>query len=286
MAAAGVKQVMYMPDYYGIVPRAIEGIYGRHKLDMDVIAAAIDLTGTQVDTYHAAVAMEQAKVDCIISLGGDGTNRMIAKGCGKTPLLPISTGTNNVFPFMIEGTIAGLAAGAVAGGVVAGPPAVQPTKKLVVYKNGKPVDIALIDAVVMKDSFIGARAVWDMSRVVKIFVTRGEAHNIGMTAIAGNLVPVGIKEKYGLVVEIGTGAVKVTAPIAPGLIEKVPVQSYRRFNLDEEIEIIHVPCIIALDGEREVEVGKEEKVSIKLTFQGPNIIDVEAALREAVASRG
>lgn len=286
MAAAGVQQVMYMPDYYGIVPRAVEGIYGRHKLDIEVIAAAIDLTGTQVDTYHAAVAMEQAKVDCIVSLGGDGTNRMIAKGCGQTPLLPISTGTNNVFPFMIEGTIAGLAAGVVASGVVTGSPAVQPTKKLVVYKNGKPVDIALIDAVVMKDSFIGARAVWEMNRAVKIFVTRGEAHNIGMSAIAGNLVPVGIKEQCGLVVEIGTGGVMVAAPIAPGLIKEVPIQSYRHLNIDEEIEIINVPCIIALDGEREVEVGKEEKVSIKLTFQGPNVIDVEAALREAVASRG
>ena len=33
------------------------------------------------------------------------------KGAGEIPLLPISTGTNNVIPEFIEGTIAGLAAG-------------------------------------------------------------------------------------------------------------------------------------------------------------------------------
>ena len=50
-------------------------------------------------------------VRCLITLGGDGTNRIVAKASGDVPLMPISTGTNNVFPVMIEGTIAGLAAG-------------------------------------------------------------------------------------------------------------------------------------------------------------------------------
>lgn len=286
MEAAGVRQVLYMPDYYGIVPRAVEGIYSRHKLKMEISAADIELTGTQIDTYMAAAVMREAGAGCIISLGGDGTNRMLAKACGPVPLLPISTGTNNVFPTMIEGTIAGLAAGAVACGISCGLPAVNPTKKLVVYKDGNPVDIALIDAVVMKDSFIGSRAVWDMNRVTQIIVTRGEAHNIGMSAIAGNLAPVGISEKRGLAIELGPGGTQVLAPIAPGIIEWVPVNNYRYLNVGATIAINSSPCIIALDGEREVEVAKGETASIKLTLEGPRVVNVEAALREAAAKRG
>ncbi len=57
---------------------------------------------------------------------------MVAKGCGSIPLLPVSTGTNNVFPSMVEGTVAGMAAGVVARGIVNHFPVVQPTKKLIV----------------------------------------------------------------------------------------------------------------------------------------------------------
>ena len=40
----------------------------------------------------------------------DGTNRAAVKGWRDAPLLTISTGTNNVFPMMVEGTTAGMAA--------------------------------------------------------------------------------------------------------------------------------------------------------------------------------
>ncbi|GIT59723.1 MAG: hypothetical protein Ct9H300mP19_16710 [Dehalococcoidia bacterium] len=58
--------------------------------------------------------MVEQGVDCIVTLGGDGTNRVVAKGCLEVPLVPISTGTNNVFPPNTEGTLAGIAAGSVA----------------------------------------------------------------------------------------------------------------------------------------------------------------------------
>ena len=157
-------------------------------------------------------------------MGGDGTNRMVAKGCGEVPLLPISTGTNNVFPEMVEGTTAGLAAGVVAGGLVSGPPAILPSKKLIIYKNGLPVDVALVDAVVLIDDFIGSRAVWDAERIRQIIVTRGQAHNIGISSIAGNLEPVGKNEERGLAVRTGRGNPNVIAPIAPGLIQPVTVR--------------------------------------------------------------
>jgi predicted polyphosphate/ATP-dependent NAD kinase len=285
LTATGVEEVIYMPDYFGIVPKAAEGIGSRHHLSMDIVSADIELTGTQEDSYKAALEMKRSGVGCIITLGGDGTNRMVAKGCGDIPLLPISTGTNNVFPEMIEGTTAGLAAGIVAQGVVCKPPAIHPTKKLVIYKNGNPVDIALIDAVILQDTFIGSRAVWDAERIRQVVVTRGEAHNIGISSIAGVLEPVGIMEERGLVMEAEQGEANLLAPIAPGLVEPLSVKNYRHIELNEEIKVTDVPCLIALDGEREVEVREGDEAKIKLTFDGPRVIDIRTALREA-ALRG
>lgn len=282
MSAAGVERVMYMPDYYGLVPRAIEGISKNHRLPFQIIEADIEMTATQIDSAHAALEMEKAGMDCIITLGGDGTNRMVAKHCGQVPLVPISTGTNNVFPKMIEGTIAGLAAGVVARGL-AEYPAIHPTKKLVVYKNGQAVDIALVDAVILSDIFIGSRAIWDEQRIQQVVVTQGEPDSIGISSIAGNLEPISALDPQGMVIDIGAGKSSVMVPIAPGLIKTVDVIAYRMLNIGDEVKIAGGPCIMALDGEREVEVAEGDEVSVKLTFDGPMVVDTRLALEQAVA---
>jgi hypothetical protein len=53
-------------------------------------------------------------------------------------------------------------------------------------------------------------------------------------------------------------------------------------EIGEEVRIKNGPFVIALDGEREVEVGEGEEVSIKLTFDGPRVVDARLALRQAV----
>lgn len=284
LAAAGIGEIVYMPDYYGIVLAAAEQIDRRHRPAMTYTEADICLTATQVDSWNAAAAMAAMGVDCIITLGGDGTNRLVAKGCGDVPLVPISTGTNNVFPCMIEGSIAGLAAGAVAQGFVCGAPAVVPSKKLVIYKNGAPVDIALVDAVVLRDNFIGSRAIWDVARISQIAVTRGEAHNIGISAIVGNLSPVTPAEPRGMVVEIGRSSEAVRVPIAPGLVEQVGIRQCREIPVGAMVDVLAAPCVIALDGEREVEIGENDRAQIQLTFDGPRVVNVEETLRLAVAA--
>lgn len=282
LASTNVKRILYMPDYYGIVPKAHDGMKRLDRIAIDLATVDMELTGTQEDSLKAAQIMNSYNVDCIITLGGDGTNRMVAKGCGDIPLLSISTGTNNVFPVMVEGTIAGIAAGKVARGMCNHPLAVIPTKKLIVYKNGIPVDIALIDAVVLVDSFIGARAIWDVERIKQAVVTRGEPHNIGIASIAGNLFPIGPDIDEGLSMEFGKNNINVLAPIAPGLIVPVGIKSFEKLNIGGIIKIEHTPCIIALDGEREVEVSKGDEVYIELTFSGPKVINVETAMLAAV----
>ena len=98
LQATGVEQIIFMPDYFGIGARAIDGL----KLVLKTSILKMDLRGTQEDSTEAADRFREMQVGCIITLGGDGTNRAVAKGCGKIPILPISTGTNNVFPYMIE----------------------------------------------------------------------------------------------------------------------------------------------------------------------------------------
>ena len=43
--------------------------------------------------------------------GGDRTNRAIVKSSSDIDLIPLSTGTNNVFPISSEATLAGIVAG-------------------------------------------------------------------------------------------------------------------------------------------------------------------------------
>ena len=52
----------------------------------------------------------------VVLLGGDGTMRAAAPGLGDTPMLALSTGTNNAFPIMMEATVAGMAVGLIATG--------------------------------------------------------------------------------------------------------------------------------------------------------------------------
>src|SRR5512135_1088447 len=113
--AAGVEQALMMPDYYGIGERALDG------LKLSRVRAGIlemPLTSTDQDSTTAAGRLCEMNAGSIVVLGGDGTNRVVAKGCGDVPIISISTGTNNVFPLMVESTVAGLAAGLVAMGEV------------------------------------------------------------------------------------------------------------------------------------------------------------------------
>jgi predicted polyphosphate/ATP-dependent NAD kinase len=114
LEALGVRQVVFMPDYYGLGEHALEHI----KLALDVSFLDMDVHADDRDSTEAGRLFAEMNVGCIVTLGGDGTNRAVAKGCADVPLVPISTGTNNVVPSLVEGTIAGLAAGLIAEGDV------------------------------------------------------------------------------------------------------------------------------------------------------------------------
>src|SRR5262245_5353705 len=112
LEAVGVERVWIMPDRFGIGLKALDGL----KLAIEASLLEMPVFFNQDDSRRAAGLLAERGARCIVTLGGDGTNRAVARGCGDLPLMPISTGTNNVFPIMIEATTAGLAAGLVACG--------------------------------------------------------------------------------------------------------------------------------------------------------------------------
>lgn len=275
--AVGVEQVLFMPDYYGLVERALDEL----NLSLEATELHIDMQADERDSTEAARCFCESDVGCIITLGGDGTNRAVAKGCSDIPIVAISTGTNNVFPCMLESTVAGLAAGLVAREMVDVEKVTYTAKQLEVYVDGQLAEIALIDVVASAELFIGSRALWDPRRLREIVLARAEPSSIGMSSIGGCLHALGPRDAQGMYVRLGQGNTSVLAPVGPGLIIPVGIQNHRLLSLGEEVVLEPAACTIAVDGERQIEVFSEQQVSVRLTNRGPRVVDVQQCMREA-----
>jgi hypothetical protein len=268
-----------MGDAFGLVAHAREGL----QTHLSIETLSLPLTHTAQDSTEAARCMAAAGAGCIITLGGDGTNRAVAKGCGYVPLLPLSTGTNNVFPVMIEGTSAGMAAAVVAlnpEGVRAA--AVRLARRLEVWRNDQAVDLALVDVVISRERFVASRAIWAVDSIQAVAVSSVRPGTIGASAIAGFLPEAAQHAGQGAWIEVGPGGRPVLAPIAPGLIERIPIRSVRWLAVGERVGLLPQNGVLALDGERDLPVRPEDQIEIALTQNGPHVVEVEAALRWAI----
>ena len=274
----GVDEVLVMPDQFGIGQRAADRVQTRLRLTELQMLTLYD----QGDSTRAAGLMAESGVACIITLGGDGTNRAVAKGAGDTPLLPISTGTNNVFPQMVEGTLAGLAAGLFARGAVAPDQALRRARRLEVWRGGEMVDLALVDVAVYDDLFVASRAVWDMRRVRAVAVTQVLPGVMGLSAIPG-VWPAAVVAgpERGAWVELGETGTEVLAPVAPGQVTPVRVTGYQPLAVGDEVRLAGAPAVLALDGERELTLRPGEPTTLRLSGQGPLVLDVQATLHAA-----
>ncbi len=274
LIASGVERVLLMPDHTGLARPAIDDTKGQIRSDYVDTGA----TDSQNDSTRAARAMAAEGAQCIVTLGGDGTNRVVAKGCGDVPLVPISTGTNNVFPQMVEGTLAGLAAGAVATGVVSVGQACRRSKSIDVFVDGEHVDIALVDAAVTDYAFVGARAVWQPDSLSDLFLTRAEPACIGLSSIGSRLHPLELDSAEGMYLrlsgEAGPNQTTVLAPVAPGVVREVDVRDWSLIRPGQRREVSTYPGTVALDGEREVEILPRQKVELALNAKGPLVVDI------------
>ena len=282
VASTGVEEIVVMPDYYGLGAAAASGL-GRDGTADRISILDMPVTGTQDDSSRAMALMSEDGVGCVVTVGGDGTNRAVAKGGRSVPLVPLSTGTNNVFPVMVEATTAGMAAGVVARGVVRAEDVTALQKRIVITRDGQECDMALVDAVVLDQPFVGARAVWKLDEVRQIVCTRAEPGSIGLSAIGGSVCLVAPEEDAGLYLEVGPGLIKTRAAVLPGIIQDVPIGEWRRLALGEEVCVDQGPCLLALDGEREFTVRAGEDIRVRVQRDGPRVVDITAAVRAAAA---
>ena len=302
LQSVGVDRVLAMPDSSHLVQRAADD----PNLSVEVELLRMSALYNEGDTVRAAAAMSEQGVDCVITLGGDGTNRAVAKGTCELPMVAISTGTNNVFPVMVEGTTAGMAAGLVASGSVPLDQAAVRSKTLAVLVDGEDRDIALVDVALSKERFVASRAIWDMNTIYEVFLTRAEPSSIGLSSIGARLEAVSMSDAGGLhyriaAVEEGDGNSEdtaqdglpderldgylyVRAPIAPGSVPVVGIESWQRLSDGQRVTIERRNSTVALDGERSFSVNSDNLLEIEVRRDGPPVVNVDATLRHAVAS--
>jgi predicted polyphosphate/ATP-dependent NAD kinase len=284
ISSMGVDQVLIMPDQFGIGARALRGLRDHSSALDRTSMLSMEVLGGPADTERAAAQLREQSAGCIVVLGGDGTCRAAAKECGDVPLLPISTGTNNVVPTFVEGTVAGLAAGYVAHQDRAILPVICTRhKRLLVRVADEQVDQALVEVAAIAARFVGSRAVWDQERVRQVFATRASPAAIGLSAILGALHPVTPAAPCGALARLGPSEERVRVVMAPGRVELVGVCSTAKLRPGEWYGLTgERPLVLALDGEREIVLAEGQEAAVKLELEGPWIVDVQRALQHAV----
>ncbi len=281
--AAGIEKVFIARDPLRVAVAALENL----SLELDVEVLDVGAQHNADDTRRATEAMRAAGCGSLVVLGGDGTNRIVARAWPEAFLVPVSTGTNNVFPRMIEATLAGAAAGLVAAGRLDGAEVASKAKQIRLRRADGSQDIALIDVGLFVDDIIGNLMPVEPAKIRSVVLARAEPAAVGLSPIGGLLEPAGEDDDFGVVVTCTAhegGGRPLLVPISPGLYRTVHVAGARRVALGEPIPLCG-PGILAFDGDREIELGPDEEVVLRIERAGPNVISVERALSLA-AQRG
>ena len=278
--AAGTQHVVAMKEPFGIASGALTDLPVEADLEILDVGARVD----PMDTARAALAMKERGIRVIITLGGDGTNRTIARAWPEAILVPMSTGTNNVFPSLVEPTVAGAAAGLVAKNLV-DLDSVAPRSKMVhlTFADGSE-DVALIDVATLANDFVGNRMPVDPNNLRQLLVTTAKPDTIGVSSIAGLHTTCRSEEDAAILVTCGSGGASTNAPIAPGLYRQVPVRNVKRVNFEEEVQLAG-PSTLAFDGDREHQVPADTPAIAVVRRDGPRVVNVARTL-EAGASEG
>jgi hypothetical protein len=292
-AIEGGARRLVMTDDRRSLRRALD----RLERDIDpAVLATIDVHllerndhDARANTVRAAAAMRDAGVHVVVVLGGDGTNRDVVTGWRDVVLVPVSTGTNNVFPRHVDTTLAGHAAAVVAAGAVPLARASRRAKVIdvTVERRGAPAerDLALVDVALLDGAFTGSRAVWHGDALREIVTTIAEPASIGLSAIAAAVAPCDRFEPFGAHVTLTRGAPRtMRAPIAPGRYVDLAVSSARTIGVGEQV-VLAGPGTLSFDGERDVVLGPHDRATLTLAADGPHVIDVGVTLAAAMAAR-
>ena len=284
--AAGAEAVGVTDLYISREPFRIASLALQHMgLNVRVHVVDTEISHDARDTERALHAFIEAGCTTIVTLGGDGTNRALVRAHSDVQLVPLSTGTNNVFPTLMEPTIAGMVAGMAAADRLPDGEFVARCKVLRVRLSDSATDsgredVGLIDAVVLRDDHIGNLMPFDAQRIERILLTRAEPDAIGMSPIGGFVDVVDAADDCGLMVEMGPGQ-KFRAPLSPGFFREVSVREVTRIPFGVPV-LFRGPGVLALDGDRDYNLGGSRTATITIARDGPQVFDVSAAMRYAV----
>jgi predicted polyphosphate/ATP-dependent NAD kinase len=277
----GDHEIFMIPDRSRLASYALEGV--RPDVRERVVIHDMRISDTQDDTTRFVKEMtDGVKADVIITLGGDGTCRAAAKTIGDTPLIPISTGTNNTYPTMMEGTAAALAAAAIASGVVSREQSGERGKRVEIEVEGRGNDIALIDVAFSSIFYTGARAVLNDEDIRSVFVTQSHPASIGFSALAGCVEIISPEEDFGLFLDMDWARGDYIAAISAGVLTKFGVRARRKIPLGEEFHMkTDYDGTLAFDGEREIPFCQGEDISLKITRNGPRKVEARKIVETA-----
>ncbi|XVH30561.1 NAD(+)/NADH kinase [Haloferacaceae archaeon DSL9] len=273
--------VRVMPDEANLGQR----IVGDAPDGLVVDLLEMPIRGDARDTRRAAAQFAD-DADAVVVLGGDGTTGDVATAAGETPLVSISTGTNNVVPTAVDGTVAGVAAGLVAADAV---PAERVTtvhttvEASVADRSGDRRVSGLATVGVLDRPFIGARAILDPTEYVAGMASRAAADEIGLSGVAGALTALDPADPGGVGMRFDspeTGRLVASAVTVPGRVSRIGVTDWETLTGDDALVVEVDQAVVTADGERELEV-REGTVELRPRDTGPRLVDIEAALAAA-----
>ena len=279
-AAAGATRFLLVPDLFRISECAVENMNVGAQFEF----LDIDLDTKPTDTARTVGAMREAGAKALLVLGGDGTNRIVAQAWPEAPIVPMSTGTNNVFPVMQEATISGASAAVIASGAVPLADGARRAKIVhIEYEDGGR-DIAVIDAVALADDPIGSFLPFEPGKLRCLVLARAEPAAVGMSPIGGLLKPSGFDDDFGVEVRCthpdAPGSNPLLAPVSPGLYRRAHISAVHKLAFGERT-VIEGPCLLAYDGDRTRELGSGERATLWVERSGPWVIDAGRTLRAA-----
>lgn len=289
-AMGGVEHVILMPTGSSLMApldRHLKQLRRTAPLPLPVIEVLdIPARYDAGDTISATREMVSRGCGAIVVLGGDGTHRLVASQCADTPILAMSTGTNNAFPSRHEETTAGHAAALVAIGSVK--PSDACTRENAFTVTGTMWrETALVDVAVVNQPFVGSKAVWKADDLREVFVAFSDPAVVGLSSLASHFGEFPRGGEHGMRLQIGsldTYGERVLAPLAPGYLAEVLVNEVDVIRLGESVIVPIDGCSIALDGERTIEGSVDSGVAVQLTH-GPLTIDPRRCLSIAAARR-
>ena len=233
------------------------------------------------DTEEAMAKLRAEGVHTVVALGGDGTHRIITRCASDMTLLPLSTGTNNVFPVNVEPTIAGMAAALAARGEIDSSDSTLQSPCKVIHlelQNGNK-DIALIDAVVLENDFLGNFLPYDSQKIREMLLTCALPDSIGMSPMGGFVKVVEKEDDMGLYLRLGQGH-SFQAPVSPGYFKPVTTQTATTVDLEQSVRL-NGPGILAFDGDREHRLLRGESAIATIRRDGPVVLNVPRVMRYA-----